>query len=72
MARGDQILRRLEDKKDFLYQSSESHNGRLPGYLMEYAVAMAHHPRAEVWLDYAMKAALTVFPHWAGRDGGWA
>jgi hypothetical protein len=39
---------------------------------MEYAVALSDHPRAAVWLDYTMKAALTVFPHWAGHDGGWA
>lgn len=72
VARGDEMLRRLAEKSDYLSFSSESHNGRLPGYLMEYAVAMAEHPRAAVWLDYAMKAAMTVFPHWAGHEGGWA
>jgi len=71
VARGDQLLQRLKIF-DFLYEPSESHNGRLPGYLMEFAVALADHPRAAVWLDYAMKAALTVFPHWSGDDGGWA
>jgi hypothetical protein len=23
-------------------------------------------------MDYAMRALLTVFPHWGGKDGGWA
>ncbi|MCX7819952.1 MAG: heparinase II/III family protein [Kiritimatiellae bacterium] len=71
VARADQMLRRLE-RWDFLARPEESHNGRLPGYLMEHAIALAEEPRAEAWLDYALRAALTVFPHWAGADGGWA
>jgi hypothetical protein len=71
VARADQMLRRLQ-RRDFLARPESSHDGRLPGYLVEHAIAMAGHPRAEVWLDYALKSILTVFPHWAGRDGGWA
>jgi len=71
VARADQMLRRLQ-RRDFLARPESSHDGRLPGYLVEHAIAMAEHPRAEVWLDYALKTILTVFPHWAGRDGGWA
>jgi len=71
VARADQMLRRLQ-RRDFLARPESSHDGRLPGYLVEHAIALAEHPRAEVWLDYALKSILTVFPHWAGRDGGWA
>lgn len=71
VARADQMLRRLQ-RRDFLARPESSHDGRLPGYLVEHAIAMAEHPRSRVWLDYALKSILTVFPHWAGRDGGWA
>lgn len=71
VARGDQMLRRLR-KSDYLARPSESHNGRLPGYLLEHAVAVAEHPRAAVWVDYALRALMTVYPHWGGADGGWA
>ncbi|MEX0324279.1 MAG: DUF4962 domain-containing protein [Puniceicoccaceae bacterium] len=71
IARADQMLRRLE-KRDYLQKPSESHNGRLPGYLIEHAIVLAEEPRAEVWMDYAMRTVMTCFPHWAGSDGGWA
>ena len=71
VARADQMLRRLL-KRDYISYPSESHNGRLPGYLVEHAIAMAEHPRAQVWMDYAMRTFMTSFPHWAGKDGGWA
>ncbi len=71
VARADQMLRRLE-KRDYLAFPEESHAGRLPGYMIEHAIAVAEEPRAEVWLDYAMRVFMTVFPHWAGKDGGWA
>ncbi len=71
VARADQMLRRLQ-RRDFLARPESSHDGRLPGYLVEHAIALAEHPRAAVWMDYALKTILTVFPHWAGRDGGWA
>ncbi len=71
IARGDQMLARLE-RRDFLHKSAYSHDGRLPGYLVEFSIALAEDERAEVWMDYAMRALLTVFPHWGGKDGGWA
>lgn len=71
IARGDQMLRRLQ-RSDYLANPVESHNGRLPGYLAEYAIALAEEPAAVAWMDYAMRAFLTVYPHWAGKDGGWA
>ncbi len=71
LLRGDQMFERLQER-DFLFRSAYSHDGRLPGYLVEFAIALAEEARAQVWLDYAMKALLTVFPHWGGKDGGWA
>jgi hypothetical protein len=71
VARAEQMLRRLE-KRDYLASAEESHAGRLPGYLVQHAIALAEEPRAEAWMDYALRAMLTVFPHWAGPDGGWA
>jgi hypothetical protein len=71
VARADQMLRRLE-RRDFLFRPESSHDGRLPGYLIEHAIALAEEPRAKVWMDYALRAVMTVFPHWAGQDGGWA
>lgn len=71
IARADQLMRRLQ-KSDYLFLSEESHNGRLPGYLVEHAIALAEEPRAAVWMDYAVRILMTVYPHWGGYDGGWA
>ncbi len=71
IARADQMLRRLQ-RRDFLNRPESSHDGRLPGYLLEHAIALAEEPRAGVWMDYGLRAIMTVFPHWAGEDGGWA
>jgi len=71
VARADQMVRRLRKQK-FLSNPQSSHNGRMPGYLVEHAMALAEHPRAVEWLDFGLKAMLTVHPHWAGQDGGWA
>ncbi|MCX7015120.1 MAG: DUF4962 domain-containing protein [Candidatus Sumerlaeota bacterium] len=71
IARADQVMRRLQ-KRDYLARPEESHSGRLPGYLIEHAIALADEPHAQVWMDYAMRIYLTVFPHWGGSDGGWA
>lgn len=68
---GDLMYARLRER-DFLNHSGSSHDGRLPGYLIEFSIALAEEPRARDWLDYAMRALLTVYPHWAGEDGGWA
>jgi hypothetical protein len=71
IARASQMLRRLR-RMDFLSAPGESHAGRLPGYLCEHAIALAEEPEAVEWLDYALRALCTVFPHWGGQDGGWA
>jgi len=68
---GNSMLARLQ-RRDFLNYAAYSHDGRLPGYLLEFSIVLAEEPVAEEWMDYAMRALLTVFPHWAGSDGGWA
>jgi hypothetical protein len=70
-ARADQMIRRLE-QNDYTYKPQGSHDGRLPGFLLEHAIALAEEPGATPWADYALKIIATNFPHWAGRDGGWA
>lgn len=70
VARGNLLLERMQ-KRDFLNTPGESHDGRVPGYLVEFSIALAERPEAEAWMDYGMKSILTVFPHWGGKDGGW-
>ncbi|HUV67608.1 MAG TPA: DUF4962 domain-containing protein, partial [Sedimentisphaerales bacterium] len=70
VARGNLLLERMQ-KRDFLNTPGESHDGRVPGYLVVFAIALAERPEAEAWMDYGMKSILTVFPHWGGKDGGW-
>ena len=70
-ARADQLLRRLEDRLDFMYRSGSSHDGRLIVFIGEFACCLPDHPRAAVWLDYSLRGMMTVFPHWGGMDGGW-
>ncbi|MFH0991214.1 MAG: DUF4962 domain-containing protein [bacterium] len=71
VARGNLLLARMQ-RRDFLNTSGESHDGRVPGYLLEFSLALSHRPEAAAWLEYGLKAMLTVFPHWADSDGGWA
>jgi len=68
---GNRMLERLQ-RRDFLNTSAYSHDGRLPGFLVEFALALAEEPAAREWLDYALRTLLTVFPHWSDSDGGWA
>ena len=71
IAHGNAMLARLEER-DFLNKSAYSHDGRLPGYLIEFSIALAEEPVAQEWMDYALRTIMTVFPHWAGAEGGWA
>lgn len=60
---------------DFRAQPGNSHSGRLPGYLGEIALVLADElPLDEVtrYLDYALEIYGSIFPHYGGRDGGWA
>ncbi|MHC4534449.1 MAG: DUF4962 domain-containing protein [Planctomycetota bacterium] len=67
-----QTYRRL-NRRNYLTFPGESHNGRLIAYLTDMSLAMAGETEdAETWLTYSLKALLTFYPHWAGKDGGWA
>ncbi|UCH09450.1 MAG: DUF4962 domain-containing protein, partial [Fidelibacterota bacterium] len=68
---GNNMLARLRER-DFLNFAAYSHDGRLPGYLVEFSIALAEEPVAREWMEYALQTLMTVFPHWAGKDGGWA
>jgi hypothetical protein len=70
--RAGQTYRRLA-RRNYLTNPGESHNGRLIAYLTDMSLALAGEAEeAETWLTYSLKALLTFYPHWAGRDGGWA
>jgi hypothetical protein len=70
--RAGQTYRRLK-RSNYLTNPGESHNGRLIAYLTDMSLALAGEAEeAETWLTYSLKALLTIYPHWAGADGGWA
>lgn len=49
-----------------------SHPGRMLGFVVEGAIALAHDvPQSEVWLDDTLKVLWSVYPAWGGSDGGW-
>lgn len=73
-AYGNQMYRRLTEL-DFFSKPGSSHAGRLPGYLGETALALkglADKELLTTWLQYALDVFASLFPHFGGRDGGWA
>lgn len=71
---GKQIYRRLLNT-NFLQKPGNSHVGRLPGYLGDYAIILKGiAPEAEVkaWLSYALKCFHTIYPFYGEEDGGWS
>ena len=73
--RARDTFRRVGINRPFLLRPGSSHDGRLIGYLCEQALVLqGEAPEEEVrqWLDFSLTAFWTVFPHWGGRDGGWA
>ena len=71
IARAEHLLHRLRNHTDYLYRSGSSHEIELIVFLAEFAIVLAEEPQAKVWLDYSLRALLTAFPHFDGRDGGW-
>jgi len=66
---------RVGENRPFLVRPGSSHDGRLIGYLGEQALVLAGEAdeiEVKKWLNYSLKAFWSVFPHWAGSDGGWA
>jgi len=75
IARARDTFERVALKRQFHSRPGSSHDGRLIGYIGEQALVLAGEaPDEEVrqWLDYSLKAFMTVYPHWGGDDGGWA
>ena len=55
--------------------AGRSHSGRLPAYLGELALVlhgMIPEEECERYLAYALDLYGSIFPHYGGRDGGWA
>ncbi len=66
---------RIFVRRPFHQTPGRSHDGRLIAYIGEQALCLVSEaPRPEVaqWLDYSLKAFMTIYPHWGGTDGGWA
>ena len=60
---------------DYFAHPGASHIGRLSGYLGEAALVLADFMppgTAEEYLAYAIDVYGSHFPHYGGRDGGWA
>ena len=60
---------------DYFGEPGNSHSGRLPGYLGELALVLhGEIPEEECrrWLACALDLYGSIFPHYGGRDGGWA
>ncbi|MCL2098025.1 MAG: DUF4962 domain-containing protein [Bacteroidales bacterium] len=73
VAFGDKLLDRMSAKqRDFYNQSGESHDGRVPPYLINLALVLSNQSAAVEWLRFGLTASLTVYPQWATDDGGWA
>jgi hypothetical protein len=75
IARSLDTWKRLKVNRPYLQQPGSSHDARLIGYLCEQAMVLKGEiPDEDVqeWLEYSLTAYYTVFPHWAGEQGGWA
>jgi hypothetical protein len=67
-----QIYRRLV-RSNYLTHPGGSHEGRLIAYLSDISIVLAGESEGpKTWLDYSLKALTTIYPHWAGYEGGWA
>lgn len=70
-SRCEQFLKRLT-RMPFESRPYSSHPARDVGFLGEAAITFIHEwPEARDWLHYVMKIYWSVFPAWAGDDGGW-
>ena len=70
-ARYQQFLKRL-NRMPFESRPYSSHPARDLGFLGEGAILFIHEwPEARQWLDYVIKIYWSVYPAWAGDDGGW-
>lgn len=70
-ARARQFFHRLRGLP-FESRPFHSHAARDLGFLGEASLCFAHEwPEAREWLDYVLSLFWSVYPAWAGDDGGW-
>jgi hypothetical protein len=70
-ARYKQFLKRLT-RMPIESRPYSSHPARDLGFLGEGAILFIHEwPEARQWLEYVTKIYWSVYPAWAGDDGGW-
>ena len=65
----------LLNDQNFPANPGNSHSGRLSGYLGEMALVFSgiwEPELCEKYLNFALNIYGTLFPHYGGRDGGWA
>ena len=66
-------FRMSPERNDYLCSSTDSHSGRIPPIMMNFALTLANHPdKAAKWMKQALTFAMTSYPHWGSPDGGWA
>ncbi|MBD3290585.1 DUF4962 domain-containing protein [candidate division KSB1 bacterium] len=73
--RARDTYQRIAFQRPFLQEPGASHDARLIGYLSEQALVLHGEIPDEdfyKWLDFSLTGFWTVFPHWGGKDGGWA
>ena len=69
-----QILGLLK-QRNFFNNPGDNHSGRIPAYLGEAALVLhglVDSEEVKTWLQYALDIYGSFFPHYGGRDGGWA
>ncbi|MDJ1182693.1 DUF4962 domain-containing protein [Roseofilum casamattae] len=70
--RATQVFQYLQ-QRNYHQFPGRSHPGRLISYLLEMSLVLANAtPEAVSWAGYALKALMSVHPHWGSDDGGWA
>ncbi len=68
-------IKRLLVERNFFNNPGDNHSGRIPAYLGEAALVLHGHADPEEiqdWLQCALDVYGSFFPHFGGRDGGWA
>jgi len=62
-------------ERNFFNSPGDSHAGRMPAYLGQAALVLKGYvpdEEAAAWLQAALDVYGSFFPHYGGRDGGWA
>ncbi len=66
-------INEMHRRRPFEARPYASHPGRMIGFAVEGAIALAHEvPEAQDWLEYTLRLMWSVYPAWGNPDGGWA